>query len=204
MLLIFDTETTGLYPGQIGQLSYLMAEGAVVQARNWFFAVDSMPESARAIHGFSAEDLARLSDGRRFADDAEEILADFKAAEVVAGHNLDFDMAFLRAELNRCGLRFRLRHGLCTMKYFTKPLAIPGRYGRPKPPSLKELTAYFDAGSEEIARQAEEWFQGGGSAHDARYDATATMICVRRAIERGLLRNLFVERKPARDETLEV
>ena len=36
MIIYFDTETTGLYPGQICQLSYVMQDEGKVVAKNFF------------------------------------------------------------------------------------------------------------------------------------------------------------------------
>ncbi len=190
MIIVFDTETTGLVPGQIAQLSYVLDDGSCARGVNRFFAVDAMPDAARAVHGFSVEDLSRLSGGARFVDSAADILRDFRSAGIVVGHNLDFDMKFLSAELNRCGLRYRHRHGLCTMYYFTKAMNLPG-HGKPKPPSLRELCDFFGLAQQDIVEHALALFGEGGAAHDARFDAAATHLCVRVAIARSLLRNLF-------------
>ena len=64
-LIIFDTEATDLTPGQICQLSYLMADGGQVQGKNMFFTVDEMSEGAQEVHGLSMEALKELSGGLR-------------------------------------------------------------------------------------------------------------------------------------------
>lgn len=56
-LVVFDTETTDLRPGQICQLSYLIAADGVVAGKNLFFSVDEMNESSQAVHGMSIEML---------------------------------------------------------------------------------------------------------------------------------------------------
>ena len=40
MILFFDTETTGLIPGRIIQLSYVMQSETATTAKNFFFAVE--------------------------------------------------------------------------------------------------------------------------------------------------------------------
>ncbi|MBQ9709781.1 MAG: hypothetical protein IJV67_04100 [Clostridia bacterium] len=57
MILFFDTETTGLMPGRIVQLSYVMQTANEVRAKNFFFAVDYVEPSAQAVHGFSPQKL---------------------------------------------------------------------------------------------------------------------------------------------------
>lgn len=79
-LVVFDTETTDLRPGQICQLSYLIAADGVVAGKNLFFSVDEMNESPEAVHGMSMEMLEELSGGERFEDRAQEIFDDFSPA----------------------------------------------------------------------------------------------------------------------------
>ena len=55
MILFFDTETTGLMPGRIIQLSYIMQTETDVKAKNFFFYVDYIEPSAVAVHGFTPE-----------------------------------------------------------------------------------------------------------------------------------------------------
>ena len=58
-MLFFDTETTGLIPGRIIQLSYVMQSETETQAKNFFFAVEYIEPSAVAVHGFTPEEIAR-------------------------------------------------------------------------------------------------------------------------------------------------
>lgn len=195
MLIILDTETTSIIPGQICQLSYVMIDRDRVTPRNYYFTVDEMLPASQAVHGLSIPILAAMSQDTRFADHAQQILADMKSADVVAAHNLDFDMRFLQAEFGRCGLEYKPEHGLCTMYYFTKIIGLPGRNGKLKPPSLRELTAFFKVTQAQITAWSKLHFGGGGSAHDARYDVAATYLCICEAIKRGVLRNLFVSER---------
>ena len=59
MILFFDTETTGLIPGRIIQLSYVMQSETETRAKNFFFAVEYIEPSAVAVHGFTPEEIAR-------------------------------------------------------------------------------------------------------------------------------------------------
>lgn len=195
MILVLDTETNALFPGQVCQLSYVMADSEQLTTKNFYFMVDEMPAPSQAVHGLSLPVLEELSKGRLFYDDAPEILADLRSADVVIGHNLDFDIRFIRAELSRCSMSYQHRHGLCTMYYFTRAAGLLGRYGKPKPPSLKELAAFFAIDSETIIQWAQEHFGQVRGAHDARYDVSATYLCVVKAIEQGLLRNLLASNK---------
>ena len=76
MILYLDTETTGLYPGNICQLSYAMQDKSGVRAKNMFFSVDKVDYGAYLVHGFSVAKLKTLSKGLRFADRFDEINAD--------------------------------------------------------------------------------------------------------------------------------
>ena len=80
-ILMFDTETTGLRPGQICQLSYIVIDNSTkpydVYGKNFFFSVDYMEESAEQIHGFSKELLEELSGGVTFEECYHEFIEDF-------------------------------------------------------------------------------------------------------------------------------
>ena len=99
MILFFDTETTGLLPGRIIQLSYIMTDGENTVAKNFFFGVSYIEPSAQAVHGFSVEKLAVLSNGHTFSTDIEEIYDDFLSADLIVAHNDKFDIGFLIANL---------------------------------------------------------------------------------------------------------
>ena len=71
-LLIFDTETTSIKPGQICQLSYILIDASTKPqktiGKNFFFTCDEMDPNAEAVHGFSLEKLYELSNGQYFED----------------------------------------------------------------------------------------------------------------------------------------
>lgn len=97
-LLVFDTETTSLKPGQICQLSYITIDSSTkpqkTTGHNFFFAVEEVDPAAEAVHGFSAEKLYELSNGKYFEDSIEEFLKDFEEADFLIGHNVNFDIRF--------------------------------------------------------------------------------------------------------------
>ncbi len=191
-LIIFDTEATDLTPGQICQLSYLMADGGQVQGKNMFFTVDEMSEGAQEVHGLSMEALKELSGGLRFEDRAQEIYQDFSACDMLVGHNVAADDRYLRVELERCGLKLKRLNTFCTMNYFTSDTQLKRKVntGRPKPPKLSELVAYFQIPEEEIAQKADLWLGGGGQLHDARFDTVATYLCLLEAARQGKIRGV--------------
>ena len=189
--IVLDTETTDLRPGQICQLAYIVAGDGPLRAESFFFRVDAMSPSAQAVHGFSMEQLIVLSQGRRFVDSFAAIDADFRKADVLIGHNLNFDTGFMRGEYLRIQKSFPMRRGLCTMRYFTQHCALTGRTGRVKMPALAELCQSFRVTPERVSALQCSLFGKAAAAHDARYDCTATYLCVLAAMEQKLLRELF-------------
>ena len=192
-LLIFDTEATDLVPGQICQLSYLLADGASVTGKNLFFEVDDMSEGALEVHGLTMDMLRGLSGGARFEDKAQEIFEAFASAKLWVGHNVSADERYIRVEMERCGLKLPKRLTFCTMNYFTPEMNLARKVniGRPKPPKLTELVRHFELTEEFVAEKAAEWFGGGGALHDARFDTAATYLCVVEGTKRGRLRGIL-------------
>ena len=184
MIVYLDTETTSLYPGQICQLSYVMQGGGRVQAKNFFFTVDSMDYGAQKVHGFSMEKLKVLSNGKRFFDHADEIEKDLRQADVLVSHNTAFDFMFLRAEFERVGRIFVVKDEFCSMKKSTPVCKLLRSKGEGyKYPKLSELTAYFDIKDWEVRRQSEKLFGYESGYHDARFDTTAVYLAVNEGLK---------------------
>ncbi len=193
-LIVFDTEATALTPGQLCQISYLMIDGQTIEGKNMFLRVEEMSESAYNVHHMSVEQLAELSQGQVFADWAQELMGDFSQADMLIGHNVSADDRYLRVEFERLGMRLAKKKTFCTMNYFTYVLKLKQRVNwsrHPKPPKLQELTEYYGLSEEYIAQKAAEWFGGGQSAHDARYDAAATYLCVVEGTKKGDLKGVL-------------
>lgn len=190
--IVFDTEATDLIPGQICQLSYLIIENGQVTGKNMYFAVDEMSEGAYEVHGMSIEDLEELSGGDRFEDRVDEIFDDFSSAGMLIGHNVAADDRYIRVEFERCGKKLGRIRTFCTMNYFGGIMNLKRKVvtGRPKPPKLEELVEWYGITPEEVVARADEWFGGGGQAHDARYDTAATWMCVLAATQKGDLRGV--------------
>lgn len=99
--ILFDTETTGLEPGQghrVIEIAALELINDLPTGRHFHRLIDperEIPEDATRIHGFTAHHLRGKP---RFADIVEEMLAFFGEDPLVA-HNAPFDFAFLDAEL---------------------------------------------------------------------------------------------------------
>lgn len=178
MVIYFDTETTGLKPGRIIQLSYIIDDGFSFKGKNFFFAVDYIPIESTMIHGFTVEKIYSLSGGKTFDDFADEIYNDFSSAKLIVGHNVTFDIGFLTAEFERLGKRFDYKNALDTMKYFTPVIKLLRRSGGGyKYPKLSETTDYFRLTEADVAAETRYVFNlSDVGFHDARFDTTAVML----------------------------
>ncbi len=104
--IVLDTETTGLNPAdghrvvEIGCIE-LMNHLPTGNSRQWYLNPErDMPADAEAIHGLSSTFLAKKP---LFSDIATLFLAFLSDAMLII-HNAAFDIKFLNAELERCGL----------------------------------------------------------------------------------------------------
>ncbi|MBO7344841.1 MAG: 3'-5' exonuclease [Clostridia bacterium] len=183
MIIYFDTETSGLRPGQICQLSYVMQSGDQLSARNFFFTVDQVEYSAFLVHGFSVEKLRVFSGGKRFKDYAEQIEKDFLSADLVVAHNISFDAMFMSAEFERINKQFCVKDKFCSMKNSTPLCKLPRSSGQGyKYPKLSELCAFFDIDDIEIQNATERIFGSKTGFHDARFDTTALLLAVNKGM----------------------
>ena len=188
MIIFLDTETTGLYPGNICQLSYILQDGDKVSAKNLFFAVDFVEFGAFMVHGFSVERLQVLSNGKRFCDYAKEIYLDFSSADLIITHNTSFDFMFLRKEFERLGMDFEPKNSFCSMKNMTAVCKLQRSSGRGyKYPKLSELCAFFDISDDEILAESKKIFGEKTGYHDARFDTTAVYLAVNKGLKVGLI-----------------
>ena len=166
MILFFDTETTGLIPGRIIQLSYVMQSETETTAKNFFFAVEYIEPSAVAVHGFT------------FSCDIDEIYGDFSSADLIVAHNVKFDISFMIAEFCYQDRRFRYKQEFDTMKFFTDVMKLPREnHAGYKYPKLSELIGFLDIYPYDVTRKTAELFSVCGvGGHDARYDTAALYL----------------------------
>ncbi|MDT9349139.1 3'-5' exonuclease [Clostridium perfringens] len=197
-LLFFDTETTGVKPGSICQLSYILVDTSTKPqktiGKNIFFTVDEMEPEAERIHGFSLEKLYELSEGMYFEDLYADFINDFLEADFIIGHNVQFDIKFLKHELLGLGEFFEPNNVFCTMKYYKDICKILRPTGDYKNPKLEEVIKHLNITDSEISETANKYFQGSGNYHDARFDTAATYLAVINGIKKGLIpRNYFTK-----------
>lgn len=190
-MIFFDTETTGLRPGNICQLSYILVDTNIKPnktiGKNIFFTVEYVEPSAENIHGFSVEYLRELSNGKSFRDSLETFVDDFKTADILIGHNVNFDIKFITHEFISCSEHFRPNHIFCTMNYYKTICKILNNNGNYKNPRLEEVVKFLNITSEQISALSKKLFQGDGNFHDARFDTAATYLIVTEGIKKGYI-----------------
>ena len=193
--LFFDTETTGTprnYNAPVSdssnwprlvQLAWIMADdkGNVLKRKSVIIKPDGfvIPNNVSAIHGITTERAKQ--EGLPLKEVLEEFYFDLSFAKQVVGHNIDFDLHIVGAELYRLGMDYSIlmdKPSICTMKSSTDFCAIPNRnsyYGGYKWPSLQELYRKLFG---------RDFF----GAHDALADITATKECFFELSRRGIIR----------------
>ncbi len=183
MVIYLDTETTGLRPGNICQLSYVIQRGTAIKSKNFFFTVDYVEYGALSVHGFSVPLLKSLSGGKRFADFIDEIEEDFEVADLIVAHNSSFDFGFLRAEFERVDRFFNSEKGFCTMKNSISFCKLSrSNHARYKYPRLSELCACLGICDAEILKFARQTFGVDCGYHDARFDTSALFLASNKGI----------------------
>ncbi|SDB96446.1 3'-5' exonuclease [Geotoga petraea] len=190
--LVFDTETTGLHPGNICQLSYIINNEKEEIAKNFFFTVDYIEPGAKRVHGFTEEKLIELSGGSTFKDFLPEIEEDFKRVDTIIAHNINFDLRFLKAEFENYGKEFNYNNSMCSMRRFTDICKIPNYnnrgLGRFKWPSLFELTKFMGIKRKDLVKETKRLFKDPRSKfHDARYDTVAVYLSIIKALDQKLI-----------------
>lgn len=179
MYLFFDTETTGLpkdwrapltdvdnWP-RLVQLAWLAfdAEGKKVAGENYIVKPQGfeIPEQAAKVHGITTDKA--LFEGK----DLQVVLQIFHSrltqAEILVGHNIDFDVKVVGAEFLRLNIPpvTPPRRKICTMHSSTKFCSLPGPRG-PKWPKLQELHCKL-------------FGENFAEAHNAAADIEATARC---------------------------
>lgn len=192
-LLFFDTETTSIRPGSICQLSYIITDTDCkpqkTTGHNYFFTVEEMDPEAEKVHKFSLEKLYNLSNGLYFEDQFEGFLNDFMEADFIIGHNVQFDIKFLKHELSALYMEneYEPKNIFCTMKYYKDICKLLKPNATYKNPKLEEVIRHLNISNDKISETATRLFDGSGNYHDARFDTAATYLAVIEGIKQGAI-----------------
>ena len=183
MVLVYDTETTGLprdwnapisdsdnWP-RLVQLAWQLHDenGALLSRGNRIVRPDgfTIPFNSTKIHGITTD--RALAEGSPLDEVVAEFMADAARANYVMGHNIGFDVNVVGAELLRLGEQAEPLTAISVIDSKdegTEYCAIPGgRGGKFKWPTLTELHQKL-------------FGEGFGDAHDAAYDVAATARCL--------------------------
>ncbi|MFZ5971938.1 MAG: DNA polymerase III subunit alpha [Bacteroidota bacterium] len=179
MYFIFDTETTGIphnktapitdlenWP-RLVQLAWQLhgANGQLLSQHNYIVRPDGfdIPYKAERVHGISTK--RAQEEGKPLKDVLTAFLTDLKNTRQLVGHNIEFDINIIGAELIRAGFApeaFMALPKLDTGIAATEFCQLSGGMGgKLKMPRLSELhEKLFNEGFED--------------AHDASYDVAAT------------------------------
>lgn len=174
--VVWDTETTGLpvNGGTLEQQPHIIQfawisfsiekDGNYTEIERKNILVKppiSIPFSSSQVHGIYDRDVVNMPP---IWAEIDEIIAFLHGADIVVGHNIEYDEHVLRSELERLGRKgeYMPTQTLCTMRASTEYCKLPWRGFSYKAPKLSELHRFlFD-----------EWFEG---AHDAMVDVEATL-----------------------------
>lgn len=201
-LVFLDTETSDKSPGQICQLTYIIYDTSKstsdekVRAKNFFFSVDYVSETAYNIHGFNIENLKNLSGNLKFKDIYKLFEKDLKESDFILGHNINFDISFLKKEFERININFEPKNLFCSMNYFKNILKLKSSIGTIKSPKLSELLNYLKISDENIMESTNKLFNTEESYfHDARFDTTALYLAIIKSIKTNLISNGYFSNK---------
>lgn len=190
MFLFFDTETSGLprdwtapvtdvsnWP-RLVQIAWVCcdADGERLSSHEYMIKPEGfvITRQAAEVHGITTK--RALAEGVDLKPVLDAFADAVQSADVLVGHNVDFDEKVVGAELMRANMENLLptTKRRCTMKETTDYCRLPGRRGY-KWPTLTELHQKLFG----------EPFSG---AHGALSDAEACMRCYFRLRELGVLR----------------
>ena len=201
-LVFLDTETTDKVPGNICQLTYIIHDTLAEQdkrvtSKNFFFCVDYVAKGAYDTHGFDVETLRELSKGMKFGDLYEQFKDDLFNCDFIIGHNINFDICFLKKEFSNLELEYEPKNIFCSMNYFRNIFNLKNSFGGPKPPKLSELVDNLKISEEQILESTEKFFSNSSSFHDARFDTTALYLAIIKALNLNIINKGYFSSKIA-------
>jgi DNA polymerase III epsilon subunit-like protein len=191
MKTFLDTETTGLRPGYIAQLTYILTDDdlQIQKTQNLFFKIPegSMEEGAQNVHGLYEEVLNDLSNGKTFSNSAFKILKDIQNSTLIC-HNVEFDLNYLKTEFEECGIIYN-PNTFCTMEHFTPLCKLPPKPGKTgyKWPRLQETLNFLNIAPEEALEKTRELFGESNGFHDSRFDTVGLFMIYKKGKEMGLI-----------------
>lgn len=118
--IIIDTESTDFpLQGRIIELACIELYNGHITGRTIHEYIDpgedaTMHPDAQALHGYSIDDVQRLSGGLRFTDLADKLLTFIEGAELIAQY-APHDIKLLNAELARLGDGWGPVQDICTI-----------------------------------------------------------------------------------------
>lgn len=179
-IVFYDTETTGLTPGQIGQLSciYIDIETLEAHNRNFWFAVDNVDESVVKIFGRDVDFYRERSGGKLFKDYIDDIVEIFDGSIHVA-FNIKFDSKFMSAECWRVMRSITPDSTIDPMELWKPIVKSTNMYGKIKYPKLGEVVEYLNLDDDKILGLSKRIFTGSSddySYHDSRFDTTCLYV----------------------------
>src|SRR5687768_16993138 len=182
MYLIFDTETTGIphnktapitdldnWP-RLVQLAWQLhdAKGKLISRQNLLIKPDGfdIPYKAEQIHGISTK--RALEEGHPLKSVLDRFMKDLGQTSLLVGHNIEFDISILGAELIRQQFEVeallkldKVDTGIASTEFCQLSGGLGGRLKMPRLVELHEKLFGKDF----------------GDAHDASYDVAATARC---------------------------
>jgi DNA polymerase III subunit alpha len=182
MYLIFDTETTGIPHNKTAPLTDLEnwprlvqlawqlhdCQGKLLSQHNYIIKPEgfNIPYKAEQIHGISTQ--RATEEGHDLKNILPIFLADLDRTGVLVGHNIEFDINIIGAELIRQAIdpeKFlntnKVDTGIASTEFCQLAGGIGGRLKMPRLTELHEKLFGKDF----------------GDAHDASYDVAATARC---------------------------
>jgi DNA polymerase III subunit epsilon len=186
-ICVWDTETTGFSTrwGDLSQQPYIIQFAAIeaeyhqgeyreLSRHNILIKPPiSIPFGASQVNGIYDKDVAN---SLSMEAHMENIITVLNRADIVSGHNIEYDEEILSYELARLGRKwdYAPNKTLCTMRTSTDYCKLQGRWFSYKPPKLSELHRHLFG----------EYFEG---AHDAIVDVEATMRCLIELMKREVI-----------------
>ena len=182
MYLIFDTETTGIphnksapitdlenWP-RLVQLAWQLHDrkGKLLSHNSFIIKPDGfdIPFKAEQVHGISTQRAQK--EGTPIREVISIFLSDIERTQLLIGHNIEFDINIIGAELIRLSIQpelfinlLRLDTGMVSTEYCQLAGGIGGKLKMPKLSELHEKL----------------FGKGFVDAHDAAYDVDATARC---------------------------